>query len=82
MNHAGRDLLVLSSKISLTPQQLEKELQSLHELLQRVESSRQFYTANEIINLNNYRVIRQSRAIEQLMQQVDIRPFVFLRNKN
>lgn len=82
MNYAGRDLLVLSSKISLTPQQLEKELQSLHELLQRVESSRQFYTANEIINLNNYRVIRQSRAIEQLMQQVDIRPFVFLRNKN
>lgn len=82
MNHGGRDLLVLSSKISLTPQQLEKELRSLHDLLQKVESSHHFYTANEIINLNNYKVIRKPRVVEQLMQQVDIRPFIFLRNKN
>lgn len=82
MNNGGRDLLVLSGKISLTPRQLEKEVQSLHELLYRIETSDHFYTANEIINLNNYQIIRKPRRIERFLSYLETKPFVFLNNKN
>lgn len=82
MNNGGRDLLVLSGKISLTPRQLEKEVQSLHELLYRIETSDHFYTANEIINLNNYQIIRKPRRIERFLSCLETKPFVFLNNKN
>ena len=82
MNYGGRDLLVLSGKISLTPQQLEKEVKSLHELLFGIETSGHFCTANEVINLNTYRIIRKPRQIEKAVRDMEIKPFVFLCNKN
>jgi hypothetical protein len=82
MNYGGRDLLVLSSKISLTPQQLEKEVKSLHELLYSVETTNHFCTANEVINLNNYRIIHKPHLIEKAVRDMEIRPFIFVCNKN
>ena len=82
MNYGGRDLLVLSNKISLTPQQLEKEVRSLHELLYSIETSNHFCTANEVINLNTYRIIRKSHLIEKCVRELDSKPFIFVCNKN
>ena len=82
MNTGGRDLLVLNSKISLTPQQLEKEVQSLHELLYSIETTRHFCTANEIINLNNYKIVHKPYLIEKAVREMEMRPFIFICNKN
>ncbi len=82
MHHGGRDLLVLSNKVSLTPQQLEKELQSLHELLYSIETSNSFCQANEVINLNNYKVITKPRLIEKAVRTAEMKPFIFIFNKN
>jgi hypothetical protein len=82
MHQGGRDLLVLSNKISLTPQQLEKELQSLHELLYSIETSNHFCTANEVINLNNYKIITKPRLIEKSVREAEKKPFIFIFNKN
>jgi hypothetical protein len=82
MNYGGRDLLVLSGKISLSPRQLEKEVQSLHELLYGIENLRHFCTANEIVNLNTYRIIRKPHLIEKCVRDMETRPFIFVCNKN
>jgi len=82
MNYGGRDLLVLSSKISLTPQQLEQEVKSLHELLYSIENSGCFCTANEIINLNTYKIINKPRLVEKNVRDMEEKPFIFLSNKN
>ncbi len=82
MHYGGRDLLVLSNKISLTPQQLEKELQLLHELLYSIETANHFCTANEVINLNNYKIISKPQHIEKAVREAEMRPFIFIFNKN
>jgi hypothetical protein len=82
MHHGGRDLLVLSNKISLTPQQLEKELQSLHELLYSIETSSNFCQANEVINFNNYKIITKAHLIEKAIHKAETKPFIFIFNKN
>jgi hypothetical protein len=82
MNYGGRDLLVLSGKISLTQQQLEKEVKSLHELLHSIENSGCFYMANEIVNLNTYKIIQKPRLIERNIREMETTPFIFVCNKN
>lgn len=82
MNYGGRDLLVLSSKISLTPQQLEQEVKSLHELLYSIENSGCFCMATEVVNLNIYKIIRKRYLVEKAVRDMETRPFIFLCNKN
>jgi hypothetical protein len=82
MNYGGRDLLVLSGKISLTPQQLEQEVKSLHELLYSVENLGCFCTANEIVNLNTYKVLRKRHLIEKSVREMETKAFIFVCNKN
>jgi hypothetical protein len=82
MNFANRDLLVLSNKITLSPQRLEQEVRSLHELLYSVENTSNFCTANEVINLNTYRIIHKPHLIEKAIKDMETKPFIFLNNKN
>ena len=82
MNFAGRDLLVLSDKIASSPQQLEQEVRSLHHLLYEVENTTTFCQANEVVNLNNYRIIHKPHHIEKALREMEYKPFIFLCNKN
>ena len=82
MNFAGRDLLVLSDKIASSPQQLEQEVRSLHHLLYAVENTDTFCQANEVINLNTYRIIHKPRLIERSLREMEYKPFIFLCNRN
>lgn len=82
MNYGGRDLLVLSSKISTTPQQLEREVRSLHELLYSIETTNHFCAANEVINLNTYRIIHKAHLIEKAVRDMETKAFIFICNKN
>ena len=82
MNYGGRDLLVLSSKMSLSPQQLEQEVKMLHELLYQIENTNNFCTANEVINLNTYKIIHKPHLMQKAVRDMETRPFIFLCNKN
>lgn len=82
MNYGGRDLLVLSGKISLTQQQLEQEVKLLHELLYSIENSGCFCMANEIINLNTYKIVQKPHLIEKNIREMETSPFIFVCNKN
>ncbi len=82
MYYGGRDLMVLSNKVALTPQQLERELESLNELLYSVENLSTFCRVTEIINLNNYKILRKQHHIEKALRDMQTRPFIFVSNMN
>ncbi len=79
---ANRDLLLLSKKTSPDPKELEHEVEQLHELLFVVESISNFCIANEIIDLNQYKIIQKANRIERIIKKNSLKPFQFILNKN
>ncbi|MBA4139713.1 MAG: hypothetical protein H0X70_04280 [Segetibacter sp.] len=79
---ANRDLLLLSKKPSPDPKELEHEVEQLHELLFNVESFSNFCVANEIIDLNQYKIIQKANRIEKIINKNSLKPFQFILNKN
>jgi len=79
---ANRDLLLLSKKTSPDPKELEHEVEQLHELLFSVESFPNFCIANEILDLNKYKIIQKANRIERIIKKNSLKPFQFILNKN
>ena len=78
----SRDLLLLSKKASPDPKEVEYEVEQLHELLHHVESFSNFCIANEIMDLNSYKIIQKASGIERIIKGKTLKPFQFIVNKN
>jgi len=82
MKKPNRDLLVLFKQELMTPQAIEHELDSLHELLFDVERIDNFVSAHELIDLNKYKIIKTDFDIKRVIRSRKESPFVFLNNVN
>jgi hypothetical protein len=82
MSPQNRDLLVLTKKESMKPGELEHEVELLVDLLYHVENMNAFCSANEVIDLNRYKVIQKRRIIQRVVRERRLKPFVFISNKN
>ncbi len=82
MNKFNRDLLVLFKEELMNPQAIEHEVEMLHELLYCVEKMDNLIVAHEIINLNKYKILSDKKIIRETLRQSELKPFVFLNNKN
>jgi hypothetical protein len=82
MKTPNRDLLVLVKDESFDKKFMENELEQLNMLLIRFETIENICTAHEVFDLNRYRIILQPRQVEKHVHQKDIKPFVFICNKN
>jgi hypothetical protein len=82
MKAPNRDLLVLTGKITMNPQELEHHVELLNDLLYRVESLNSFCTANEVIDVNRYKIIHKPHIIQQIIRAKTLKPFVFISNNN
>ena len=82
MNKFNRDLLVLFKEELMNPQAIEHEVEMLHELLYSVERIDNLIVAHEVINLNKYRIISDKNIIRMTLRQNELKPFIFLNNKN
>ena len=82
MKAFNRDLLVLSKKFSVTQQEMEMEVEKLHQLLFEAESVENFCLVSEIIDINRYRIIQNPVKIERLVRQNKLKAFQFINNKN
>ncbi len=78
---SSRDLLVLSKKASSSQSEMDWEVEMLHQLLYHAESLENFCIANEIVDLNRYKVIQNPAKIKRIIQ-AKIKPFQFISNKN
>ena len=63
MSPQNRDLLVLTKKDSMNQQELEREIKLLNELFFLVESSNALCIANEVIDINHYKIIKNETLL-------------------
>ena len=82
MNRSNRDLLVLFNQELLSPQAMEHEVEMLHEMLFMVEGLENLVNAHEILDLNKYKIIHKKSILRELLRLRELKPFVFLNNKN
>lgn len=82
MNPRNRDLLVLTKKDTMNQAELEHEIQLLNNLFYQVENSEAIYLANEVIDINNYKVIRKLYKVRRMLKEPKLKPFIFISNKN
>ena len=82
MNSSNRDLLVLLNEDILSPQAIEHQVELLHAMLYKVESTDNICIAHEIIDLNRYKIISRSSKIKDFIRKKEEKPFIFLSNKN
>ncbi|MEP6673507.1 MAG: hypothetical protein ABJA78_00065 [Ferruginibacter sp.] len=82
MNRPNRDLLVLFNQELISPQAMEHEVELLHELLYMVENLENIINAHEILDLNKYKVITKKAVLRNTLRTQELKPFVFLNNKN
>ena len=82
MNPRNRDLLVLTKKETMNQKELEHEIELLNDLFYLVESSNAVCIANEVIDVNRYKVINKLHYVKQILKEQKLKPFVFICNKN
>ncbi|MEO8763780.1 MAG: hypothetical protein ABI416_05815 [Ginsengibacter sp.] len=82
MNKFNRDLLVLFKEELMNPQAIEHEVEMLHELLYSVERIDNLIVAHEVINLNKYKIVSDENIVRMTLRQNELKPFIFLNNKN
>ena len=82
MNKFNRDLLVLFKEELMNPQAIEHEVEMLHELLYYVEKIDNLIMAHEVINVNKYKISSNAKLVRETLRQINLKPFVFLNNKN
>ena len=82
MNEANRDLLVLSKTAHLSPEELDLQVEWLHNIFYHTENWETFCTANEIIDINRRKVIQKPFLIQKILREKKQQPFVFTSNKN
>ncbi|MEO6329050.1 MAG: hypothetical protein ABIO55_08965 [Ginsengibacter sp.] len=82
MNKSNRDLLVLFKEDLMSPQAIEHEVELLHELLYGVERLENLVIAHEVINLNKYKIQNDFNSVREAIRYKELKPFVFLNNKN
>lgn len=81
MKTSNRDLLVLTRSAVLNKHEMDKEVKKLHELLFETESLSSFCIANEIIDVDRYKIIGNPLKIQKILAK-KLRPFQFVNNKN
>ncbi|MBC7650626.1 MAG: hypothetical protein H7101_02630 [Deinococcales bacterium] len=82
MKTGNRDLLVLMKHDSISEAAMEHEIDLLSTLLYSVESLQSFCIANEVIDINKYKIIQKPHLIQQAIREKSYKPFVFICNKN
>lgn len=82
MKTSNRDLLVLLKDESMSNQAIEQEVEQLNEILFHVESTENFCRANEVIDMNRYKIHQSQKYLVQVMYENELKPFLFLCNKN
>lgn len=82
MNPHNRDLLVFTKKEITDQRELDRQIELLNDLFYLVEASNAAIIANEIIDVNRCKIITAAFKIKRIIQSQQLKPFVFISNKN
>ena len=81
MNPLNIDLLVLNKSACMSSGDFEHEVDLLIDVLAHIENIDCFCVANEVIDINNYKIINKPHKVKRLAYK-KLKPFVFFCNKN
>ena len=76
----NRDLLVLLKNEFMSQQALDQEVECLNDILRQAESDEHFCVAHELVNRN--RITRKPAKILKAIRFTELKPFIFLINRN
>lgn len=80
---SNRDLLVMFKQHAMSPEDIEREVMRLNDILFTAERPDNFVKAHEVLDLNRYRIINSPVEIKKMIRQKkDTKPFIFFSNKN
>jgi hypothetical protein len=82
MKTCNRDLLVLVKDEHMNEQLMEHELEQLNDLLFQFETIESFCVAHEVFDINKHKILYKKDTMQKIVRQKDLRPFVFICNKN
>ena len=82
MKTPNRDLLVLVKDESFDKKSMENELEQLNRLLIHFETIENICVAHEVFDMNRYRIILKPQQVQKIIHHKEIKPFVFICNKN
>lgn len=82
MKKPNRDLLVLVKDERLTEAAMEFELEQLNRILVALETVECLCVVHEVFDLNKYRILSREKQIRHTLQKKELKPFVFISNKN
>ncbi len=82
MKAASRDLLVLSKNASINQREMEIEVEKLNQLLFHAEAIENLCMVNEIIDINNYKIVANHKKIEKILSSNKLKSFQFIHNNN
>ena len=78
----NRDIIMVSSRALHSEEAFNHEVEVLKELLYTVEDMYNIAACTEIFDLNRYRVDRKTENIVRLLCEKQLRPFIFISNRN
>ena len=82
MKSLNRDLLVLSKNASADQREMEVVIEKLNQLLFNAESIENLGLVNEVIDINNYKIINKAKDVEKFIRSHKLKRFQFILNKN
>jgi hypothetical protein len=82
MKNANRDLLVLVKDAYPNKEAIQHELRQLNQLLAQFETLESFCTAHEVFDIQKYRVLTSKSQLQKIIEKEELKPFVFICNKN
>ena len=75
-------MLVLVKDENINEQLMEQELEQLNNLLFRFETIESFCMAHEVFDINKHKTLYKKDSLQKLVRQKELKPFVFICNKN
>jgi hypothetical protein len=75
-------LLVLVKDEHMNEQLMEQELEQLNDLLFHFETIESFCIAHEIFDVNKHKTLCKKDSMQKIVRQKELRPFIFICNKN
>lgn len=82
MKNLNRDLLVITKKRGLDRNELELTIIGLNTVLYQAESLTSICSANEVFDLNRYKIIRAAKDVAFYLENKSNKPFIFISSKN
>jgi hypothetical protein len=80
MKMPNRNLLVLLKNEFMSQQAIEQEVECLNDMLHQAESDEQFCMVHELVDRN--KITSKSAKLLKAIRFSELRPFIFLINKN